>query len=120
MQFLVYEQDPLVRDDILETLKEAFSGVIHLIEDLRDFGCCNEQQNTPSVVILSVSGQDVLKERCDTFSLPSRAGVVIICDDLPAETETCVPAQFVPRPFNSRTLISAIRTALSSQLRDPS
>tara|TARA_R110002072_G_scaffold1309_10_gene10708 strand:+ start:743 stop:862 length:120 start_codon:yes stop_codon:yes gene_type:complete len=38
MRFLVYEKDPLVRDDILETLKDAFSGVVHLIEDLRDLG----------------------------------------------------------------------------------
>jgi hypothetical protein len=72
------------------------------------------------MIAVSVSGQDVLKERCDIFSLPLCAGVVIICDDLPAETETRVPAQFVPRPFNSPTLISAIKTALSSQLRDPS
>ena len=115
MRFLVYEQDPLVRTDIIETLKDAFCGVIHMIEDLRDFARCIEQQVTPSVVILSVSGQDALDSSSETLSFAERTGLVIICDDIPAENGNRPAAQFVPRPFNSTTLVSAVRNALSSQ-----
>tara|TARA_R110002074_G_scaffold109824_2_gene236682 strand:- start:1045 stop:1407 length:363 start_codon:yes stop_codon:yes gene_type:complete len=120
MRFLVYEKDPLVRDDILETLKDAFSGVVHLIEDLRDLGRCNERYRTPAVVILSVSDQNTFEKNAHALLLPARAGVVKICDDPPIEAEARATTHFVPRPFNTCALVSAVKNALSSQLTDPS
>lgn len=119
MNFLVYETDALVRTDIVETLKDAFTGVTHLIDDVRDFCGGSASQATPSVFILSVTGRELLDKVSGVMSLAGRGGVVIICDDPPAEARDWEYAQFVPRPFNSGTLVSAVKNALSFQQTSP-
>lgn len=119
MNFLVYEQDALVRTDIVETLKDAFTGVTHLVDDVRELCAGSGSQATPSVFILSVTGRELLDKVASVMSLAGRGGVVIICDDPPAEAQEWGYAHFVPRPFNSGTLVSAVRNALSFQQTTP-
>lgn len=119
MDFLVYEQDALVRTDIVETLKDAFAGVTHLIDDVRDLCSGNASQESPSVFILSVTGREVLEKVSGIMALAARGGVVIICDDPPVEAQSWGYAQFVPRPFNSGALVSAVKNALSFQQTSP-
>ena len=120
MNFFVYELEPLVRDDIIETIKDAFSGITHVVEDLSDLRCALEQNVSKTVVILSVSTRDVRKRKTDVLSFAGNTPIVVICDDPPSNREACASAHFVSRPFDSQTLISAITNALSFQPKDPS
>ena len=115
MDFLVYERDPLVRTDIVETLKDAFVGVTHLLDDICELCVGSVDRATPSVLILSVPERDLLEKITDIMKAAAPAGIVIICDDPPAEAQRWSGLHFVPRPFHSGTLVSAVRNALSSQ-----
>jgi hypothetical protein len=90
-----------------------------LVEDVRDFCSTSVPQATPSVFILSVTGRELLEKISGVMALASRGGVVIICDDPPAEAKDWEHTHFVPRPFNSGALISAVRNALSFQQTSP-
>ncbi len=120
MNFLVYEQEPLVRDDIVETIKTAFSGVVHFINQLDELKDNVHLQNHQTIIILSVSGRDIHRSKQDVISYAGDAHLVVICDDPPVDSTSCGSAHFVQRPFTSQTLLVAIKTALSYPLKDPS
>lgn len=117
MSFIVLEQDPFVRADICETLAEAFSGqsvaVAESMDGITDlaFGWSG-----PFVAVLSMSSD--LEERAlgqlkDTMP---NASFVVIADTVPDEVLNGTGFVYLPRPFSSDSLISAVRTAISDRL----
>ena len=116
MLIAVYEQDPLVRSDISETLAGEFPQ-----SQVVEIGAMDEFVKTlagPAAPVVAVISID---ESFRDFSSISKGrdvpatGFVFIADDDTDVTGLSLRHTFVSRPFSSSGLISAIRTALSAQ-----
>lgn len=116
MSFLVCEPDPLVREDISETLSYAFGGlVVTAVETLEDAANAVRGLTGPIVAVLSISGEasDALLDW--VFQNRSKAKVVLVSNNAPDSAEATMYSAFVQRPFTADVLMAAVRTALSDQ-----
>ena len=116
MSFIVFERDPFIRCDILETLAANFPGVqvsaYSALEELAEKAAGVLQ---PCVAVLSSNRKElesllgILRAKTQDISF------VVISDDTAESDGSTGVFHQVSRPFNSEMLLRAVRSALSGQ-----
>ena len=121
MPFLVFEQDPLVRADICETLAEEFADqLIAGFENIKSAWADAVLSDDSYVVVLSGPAAVVMSALEAVGKALPRAKFLIIGDDESAEERADLRYTYLQRPFSSTTLLASIRTVLSDQREDHS
>ena len=120
MSFLVFEKNPFIRCDILETLSANFPGAqvsgISALEELAERVASIAH---PFVAVLSSNTKEldalynILRPRGRDISL------VVISDDPQVNDDSMRSCHRVARPFNTEMLLRAVRNALSVQQSVP-
>ena len=120
MSFLVFEQDPLVRKDICETLEAEFAGqTIVIVETLAGLEDMALALSGPTVAVLAKpSGiAEISLGKINNMSPGIRC--VIIGDRPAGDDRTDDGCVYLQRPFSSGSLIGSVRVAMSDLSVDP-
>ena len=115
MQFLVYEQDPVVLTDIYETLSDAFDVVIRKLSPAQEVSEMADAVREASVVFASISQRDFDTKWRDLLTAFPDLPVILIGTGSLSGFEPTERRVYLPRPFSSDGLVRAARTVLSGQ-----
>ena len=116
MPFLVYENDPLVRNDICETLALEFEGepiaVAETIENLRGLAL---SLTPPAVAVLALP-PDVVTGALGQLDQLAQGIKVVVIGEAPSisDEEASHPFLYLNRPFSSSGLTASIKSALAT------
>jgi len=116
--FLVYEEDILVKADIIEMLSQHFPDCpVATLHRLDELGEVVLQAAQPLVAVLSAKLPEIDRQ----FAEAASRHAVVMVSDQGAELPAHLPRwQTVSKPFSSDMLIDAVRSALSSLQSAPS
>ena len=115
MQFLVYEQEPIVLADIYETLQDAFDVVIRKAPPFDAVEEVRAAIRDASVIFASVTQADYDAHWRDILSADPERPVVLISSSTLIGFEPTMRRICLPRPFTSEGLVNAARRVLSDQ-----
>ncbi len=119
MTFLVYDKDPFVQADILETLAAAFPNCsVSLLSEIGLLGAVAKASAQPTVAVISASWADVKTQIADLGQRAHDLCLVLIGDEAAGDAEGIL-ATSVQRPFSSDSLLQAVRSVLSARPSSP-
>lgn len=121
MPFLVFEQDPLVRADICETLAEEFADqVIAGFETIKSAWMDTILADDRCVVILSGPAASVMSGLEAVGKALPKAKFLVIGDDEVTAEQNKNRYAYLQKPFSSITLLASIKTVLCDPPEDRS
>lgn len=113
MTFVVYEQDPLVRYDIIETLISEFADArVEPAEDMRDAVVSSASPDEKKIFIVSLPDGTKQADLDQMLMGTQSAGTVVITNAADGYYRLPQKAFFVQRPFGSDLLIRAVKSVL--------
>ncbi len=121
MPFLVFEPDPIVRADICETLMAEFADQIVIVaETAQSFQGLVAGLADPVVAVLSMSKEEGMAAVAELSAMTRDTRIVLIGDGLATDAAPAMASAYLQKPFTTKILVDAIKTAFSAPQKDPS
>ena len=109
MTIYVYEQDLLIREDVVETLKSAFDKAVRPVTTVQDVAAAGP--DAVSALVLSVSRAQAEEMLMSDMGGIPKEKVVLIAGSLPDGLTRSVAA-YVAKPFSGDAVVGAVKTVL--------
>lgn len=109
MTIFVYEQDPLIRQDIIETLENGLGTVVRPVMETDAIPVSDS-----ALYILSMSRVEVQQKLQSLLSKLPKQRTVLISGDVPEESTKGVGV-LIAKPFGADNLLSAARRLLGNE-----
>jgi len=121
MLVIVYEKDPLVQQDIVETLTaEIPSAVVRSTDREQDLRQWIKQSKDRCLVVISVPMKSDPSVIADLAGAAGTVGSVVIGNAPRGALNLPSHSYYIQRPFSSEWLVKGVKTVLSAQPVHPS
>lgn len=107
MTIFVYEPDPFIRDDIVETLSSGMKSPVKSVTNTDALPASDT-----AVYVMSMTRAEVEDSLQELLGRLTAGRVVLICGDV-SENSTQGVAVRINKPFGSEDLINAVRSIKS-------